>query len=211
MREKEKSTRIIYVRHGKPDFPHDRLYCDDREDPPLTDEGRRQAEAAAQLLASLEPQVDTVYASPLQRARSTAEPIVAALGDPALHLDQELKERPFGEWDGLYFDTIANDYPEEFKAWKRDPVNFVPRGGEPMLEHRARIIGAVERIVARHPGETVVVVAHVGPIRMCISAALQMPLECYRRLNVDYASLTCIDYGRRQHNLIYMNLFDRQR
>ncbi len=80
-----------------------------------------------------------------------------------------------------------------------------------MSAHRDRIVGAVRNIVENHAGETVVIVAHVGPIRMCLTDALQMPLASYRRLNVDYASLSCIDYGKRQDNVIYMNLYDRAR
>jgi len=202
MREKEKHTRIIYVRHGKPDFPRDRLYCDEQEDPPLTDEGVRQAEAAAELLKN-EP-VDAIYVSPMQRTRMTAQPIIDALKTP-FHVDDQLKERPFGLWDGMYFDDIQRDFPDEFKAWKRDPVGFVPQGGETIHEHSDRIGAAVQRIITSHPGGTVVVVMHVGPIRMCVTQALQMPLSAYRRLTVDYGSLTRIDYGRRQHNLIYLN------
>jgi broad specificity phosphatase PhoE len=202
MREKEKHTRLIYVRHGMPDFPRDRLYCDEREDPLLTDEGVRQAEMAAELLQN-EP-VDAVYVSPMQRTRMTAQPIIDVLNVP-FHVDDKLKERPFGLWDGMYFDDIQRDFPDEFKAWKRDPVGFVPQGGETIQEHSDRISAAVQGIITRHPGETIVVVMHVGPIRMCVTAALQMPLSAYRRLTVDYGSLTRIDYGRRQHNLIYLN------
>lgn len=206
MREKEKTTSIIYIRHGKADFPYDRLYCDDREDPPLTDEGRRQAEGAARLLAG--DGIDVIYASPMQRTLSTAEAVAGTTGAP-LRTHEGLKERPFGIWDGLYFDDIARDYPEDFQAWKRDPIGFVPEGGESIRDHMARIKGAVEEIIASHPGELIVVVAHVGPIRMCVTDALCMPLEAYRRLTIDYGSLTRVDYGRRQHNLIYMNRRDR--
>ncbi|HHH36911.1 MAG TPA: histidine phosphatase family protein [Gammaproteobacteria bacterium] len=202
MREKEKSTRIIYVRHGQADFPHDRLYCDDREDPPLAPAGLRQAREAALLVQREE--VDAVYASPMQRTLSTAEPIVEATGAP-LHLHEGLKERPFGIWDGLYFDEIARDYPEGFLAWKRDPVNFVPEGGEPITAHAARIKETMAEIRDRHAGQLVVVVAHVGPIRMCVTDALEMPLSAYRRITVDYGSLTRIDYGRSQPNLVYLN------
>ncbi len=202
MREKEASTRIVYVRHGQVDFPHDRLYCDAREDPPLTPEGECQARAAAELLRGMA--VDVIYTSPMRRARSTAEPIAAATGAP-LQVHEGLKERPFGIWDGLYFDEIARDYPQEFAAWKQDPVHFVPPGGEPITEHARRIQAAVAEIRARHPGQIIVVVAHVGPIRMCVTEALGMPLEAYRRLTIDYGSLTCIDYGSRQHNLVYLN------
>lgn len=208
MREKERATGVIFVRHGRADFPHDRLYCDDREDPALTPEGVEQAAHAAQLLRG-QPVV-AIYASPMQRTRSTAAPIVEATG-VSLRLHPGLRERPFGIWDGLYFDDIARDYPEEFQAWKRDPVHYVPEGGEPISAHLERVTGAVREIVAEHPGELVVVVAHVGPIRMCLADALSMPLEAYRRLTVDYGSLSRIDYGRRQNNLIYMNLYLRER
>jgi len=202
MREKEKSTRIIYVRHGQPDFSLDRLYCDEREDPVLTEQGQQQAEGAAKALSS-EP-VDVIYSSPMQRAQMTAQPIVDALNVP-IHIDEKLKERPFGIWDGLYFDAIQKDYPDDFKAWKCDPVSFVPEGGESIKDHMARISGAVQGIIEKHVGQLIVVVMHVGPIRMCITDALNMPIGGYRQLTVDYASLTRIDYGKRQNNLIYMN------
>lgn len=209
MREKERSTDVIFVRHGKTDFPYDRLYCDDREDPPLTEEGEQQARQAAALLEGED--VDIVYSSPMRRTRATAEAIVAATG-AALRTHEGLRERPFGIWDGLYFDEIARDYPEEFQAWKRDPVSFVPEGGETIRDHMARVTGAVAQIRADHPGQLIVIVAHVGPIRMCVTDALDMPLEAYRRLTIDYGSLTRINYGARQHsNLIYMNLSARAR
>jgi len=202
MREKEKSTRVIFVRHGKPDFPYDRLYCDEREDPVLTEEGKLQAQAAAVMLGD-EP-VDVIYVSPMQRTQMTARPIIDKLQVP-VHIDAQLKERPFGSWDGLYFDAIQRDFPEDFKAWKRDPVSFVPEGGESIQDHMTRITGAVQRIVESHPGELIVIVMHVGPIRMCVTDALKMPLIGYRQLTVDYGSLTRIDYGKRQNNLIYLN------
>jgi len=202
MREKEKHTRIIFVRHGKPDFPHDRLYCDEREDPVLTEEGLKQSQAAASLLVN-EP-VDAIYVSPMQRTRMTAQPIIDALNVP-FHVDDQLKERPFGIWDGMFFDDIQRDFPDDFMTWKRDPVSFVPEGGESIEDHKVRITTALQRIRDRHPGETLVVVMHVGPIRMCVTDALQMPLVAYRQLTIDYGSLTRIDYGKRQNNLIYLN------
>ncbi len=206
MREKEQTTRVVYVRHGQADFPHDRLYCDAREDPPLTPEGERQAEEAAALLRGVP--VDVVYASPMQRTLSTARPIIEVTGAP-LHTHEGLRERPFGIWDGLYFDEIARDYPEQFLAWKQDPVNFVPEGGEPIRDHARRVAAAIDEIVASHPGQFIVVVAHVGPIRMGVTGALHMPLSAYRQLTIDYGSLTRIDYGRKQNNLVFLNYHRR--
>ncbi len=202
MREKEKSTSVIFVRHGQADFPHDRLYCDEREDPGLAPAGKLQAEAAAELLAN--EHLDILIASPMRRTQMTAEAIVRKT-QVTMTTDPRLKERPFGIWDGLYFDDIARDYPEGFKAWKINPVEFVPEGGETIRDHHLRILSALNDHLRAHEGETIVITAHVGPIRMCICDALAIPLENYRQLSVDYGSLTRINYGRRQNNLIYLN------
>ena len=161
------------------------------------------------LVLSMLAEKEGLASSLLRKLGVSAEAIVRATGVP-LHTHPGLKERPFGIWDGLYFDDIARDYPEEFKAWKRDPVHFVPDGGETIHDHMVRVTAAVTEIVERHPGEMVVIVAHVGPIRMCVTDALQMPLEAYRRLTIDYGSLTRVDYGKRQHNLIYLNRRSRE-
>ena len=121
----------------------------------------------------------------------------------------KLKERPFGIWDGLYFDEIARDYPEQFQAWKRDPISFVPEGGETITEHKERVTQALAEIIDNHRGRRIVVVSHVGPIRMWITDALSMPLSAYRRLTIDYASVTRINYGSKQNNLVYMNISDK--
>jgi broad specificity phosphatase PhoE len=206
MREKESSTCVIFVRHGKADFPHDRLYCDEREDPPLTDEGLLQAQHAATLLQKQE--IDAVYSSPLLRTRTTAE-LIASRSNVPIHFHSKLKERPFGIWDGLYFDEIARDYPEQFQAWKRDPISFVPEGGETINAHKERVKDALLEIIANHRGQRIAIVSHVGPIRMWITDALDMPLAAYRRLTIDYASITRVDYGAKQNNLMYMNISNK--
>lgn len=203
MREKEKSTRVIFVRHGKADFPQDRLYCDDREDPPLTEEGILQAGYAAEHLAN--QGIDVIFSSPMLRTRATAE-LIAGKTQSSVFFNPGLKERPFGRWDGLYFDEIARDYPEQFQAWKRDPITFVPEGGETITAHKDRVMSALTEIVENHRGQRIVIVSHVGPIRMWITAALDMPLSAYRRLTIDYASMTRVDYGVKQDNLMYMNI-----
>jgi broad specificity phosphatase PhoE len=208
MREKEQTTGVIFVRHGRANFPNNRLYCDDREDPALTEEGLAQARHAAELLAN--QSIDVIYASPALRTRATAEAIAETTGAPLL-LNEKLRERPFGTWDGMYFEDIARDYPQEFEAWKRDPVYFVPEGGETIHDHMARVRGGLEMILADHPHQLIVIVTHVGPIRMLLTDALSMPLAAYRRLTIDYGSLTRLNYGRQQNNLIYLNYYHRNR
>lgn len=202
MREKEPATRIVFVRHGLTDFPKDRIYCDEREDPPLNDTGRRQARAAAGLLGS-QP-VDVIYSSPLARTQGTAEAI-RQIRDAPLVLAQDLRERGFGIWDGLYFDEIQQRFPQDYTTWKQNPAAYKPEQGESVYDLQARVGRVIQSILGEHAGKHVVVVSHVGPIRVMISDAIRLPVEEYRRLTIDNGSLTCVDYGRRQNNLIYMN------
>ena len=204
MREKEPSTRVIYVRHGKTDFPTDRIYCDDREDPPLNDDGIAQARAAGELLSSLS--VDAIYASPSRRTRMTADQIARVAEAPVIE-DVALHERRFGIWEGLYFEDIARQYAREYQLWRQDPVHYTPAGGETIDELLVRVTSTVQRIIKEHQGKTIVVVSHVGPIRVSLTAALKIPVQWYRQLRIDYGSLTRVDYGRSQNNLIYANAY----
>jgi len=202
MREKERSTRIIFVRHGETDFPLDRLYCDDEESPPLNAAGLAQAEAAAIRLTDVP--IDAIYASPAIRTQMTAAAIVKTNGGEIVTHDAFL-ERRFGAWDGLYFDEVEKRYPEGYRAWKTDPLNFAPQDGETIGDLLARVKAAVSELLERHAGGTIVIIAHVGPIRVMMADALQMPLEGYRQLRIDYASLSAIDFGGRQNNILYLN------
>jgi len=191
------------VRHGETDFPLDRLYCDDAiESPPLNAAGLAQAEAAAVALSGVS--VDAIYASPAQRTQMTASAIAKKHGAEVVTRDAFL-ERRFGAWDGLYFDEVEKQYPDGYVAWKVDPLNFSPEGGETITDLLGRVRAGVDAILADHPGETIVVVAHVGSIRVILADALQMSLAAYRQLRIDYASQSAIDYGGRQNNIIYVN------
>ncbi|RMD78279.1 MAG: histidine phosphatase family protein [Gammaproteobacteria bacterium] len=204
MREKEPRTRIVFLRHGHTGFPLDRVYCDDREDPALDEEGQAQAADAARLLQAAEP-LAAIYASPALRTRMTAEPVARAFG-LEVATDERLRERRFGVWEGLRFQEIEERYPEQYAAWKRDKAGYTPEGGETMHQVLERLEAALAEIRARHPGATVLVVSHVGPIRLALAQALGMPVAAYRRIAVDYGACSRVDYGRTQHDLIYANL-----
>lgn len=203
MREKEATTRVLFVRHGKTDFPTDRIYCDDREDPTLNEEGRTHAQFAAKLLAS-QP-VEAIYSSPSSRTRMTAEAIAKAVNVPVAEL-KDLRERRFGIWDGLFFDEIAQRYPDDYLAWRQDKVNYTPQGGETIPQLRERVVSAVNAIIGDHKSKLVVVVSHVGAIRVALADAMKMPLENYRQIRIDYGAVSRVDYGKTQNDLAFSNV-----
>ena len=75
MREKEPSTRVIFVRHGETDFPIDRIYCDAVEDPALNEAGLSQAASIAEFLSNIK--LDAAFCSPSRRTCMTAEVIAS--------------------------------------------------------------------------------------------------------------------------------------
>jgi len=202
MREKELSTSVLFIRHGKTDFPLDRIYCDDREDPALNDEGEAQALSTAKLLKNVA--IDALYCSPSLRTLRTAE-IITAARNLELNSCDELRERKFGTWEGLYFHEIAERYPEEQMQWKKDNAGFKPDNGESIYDLWSRMAPVIDELVDQNRGKTVVVVAHVGPIRIAVAQAIGLPASNFRCLNIDYASVTRIDYGRSQNNMVFLN------
>jgi len=68
-----------------------------------------------------------------------------------------------------------------------------------------RAVAAIRRLISIHRAKTLVVVTHVGPIRALVAEAIGLPLTSYRQLRIDPASITCVDYGVKCNNLIFMN------
>ena len=202
MREKEKNTSIYFVRHGQTDYPLDRIYCDGVENPQLNRNGLIQAKSAS--LYFKDKNIKAIYASPALRTQSTAGEIAQVTG-----LDIETNgswvERRFGIWEGLYFSEIEQQYPDEFLKWKKDKVGYTPQDGETIDDVQTRLIESLNVLVKKHSGESVVVVSHVGPIRVAICHSLGIPLLNYRQIRVDYASISRVDYGQTLNNLINLN------
>jgi len=207
VREKEKATRVILVRHGETSFPQNRIYCDSKEDPALSSTGQAQAKQAAEFL-SLE-NVSAIYASPSLRTRMTAEAIAAHHKYLSVNFDSDLVERNFGDWEGMYFEEIESQFPMKYKEWKENQAAFKIGSGESVYDLAERVVPVISKIITAHSGQTVVVVAHVGPIRVLLARALNLPVEGYRQLAIDPASVTGVDYGVSQNNLIFMNFHGR--
>ncbi|WIG61655.1 MAG: hypothetical protein OJF49_004403 [Ktedonobacterales bacterium] len=182
-------TRLVLVRHGEASGNRELRYLG-VTDAPLTERGQEQAR---QIAAALSPfAVSAVYSSPLQRAQFTAAAIGAALG-LAIQPEPELREQDFGAWENhTRAEVLALD-PETLAAWERS-AEVAPTGGESLAQVRDRTIACVDRLAAQHPGETIALVSHVGPVKALICAALALPLAGAQRMWLDPASLCVLDW-----------------
>ena len=157
----------------------------------LADKGRDQAAAAAARIAEL-GKVTAVYASPLERTRETAAPIGKALG-LRVRADRGLVECDFGQWTGKSLKELAR--LPEWKTVQRYPSGFRFPGGESFTEMHTRITTALARLVARHPGETIVAVSHADPIKAALADALGTHLDLFQRIVVSPCSISVVHYG----------------
>ncbi len=158
----------------------------------LSDEGRRQAEAAAARIGKL-PKVAAVYSSPITRARETALPIARTL-KRALRIERDLAELDIGAWMGWSLKRAARR--PEWETVQRNPSNFRFPDGESFPEMQARMTSALGKIVARHPGQIVVAVSHADPIKAAVAQALGTPLDLFQRIMIAPASITAVAYRR---------------
>jgi broad specificity phosphatase PhoE len=158
------------------------------QDVPLSDLGRRQAAALGTALRG--GRLAHVYASPLERARLTAEAVVAELGVP-LTLVDDLRELSLGEWEGCTVEEIRAQPGDPYARWVRDPVQHLPPGGEPLGAVQERALRAVRAIADAHPdGDEVLVVSHGGVISACLAHWLGLPLSSIWRLTVGNGSVS---------------------
>ena len=183
-------TSLLLVRHGETALSVERRFSG-IGDPPLTSVGEAQAKALAARAASLGP-VSAVWTSPLARAHATAVAMAGALG-LEVRVDERLRECDFGTWEGLTFGEIQERDPDVLESWLGDADVAAP-GGESFAAVTRRVRQARDAILAAHPGETVVVVSHVTPIKVLLRLALDAPPSVLYRLFLDLASISQADW-----------------
>ena len=123
---------LILTRHGLPDVG-ETVWLGSQLDVALRAEGRRQAEALARRLAGL--RIDRIVSSPMVRALETAQ--IVATGRP-VEVDERLRERDYGRWEGMTNAEIEAHDPELMARWESDPAATQAPGGESGDEVAAR-------------------------------------------------------------------------
>lgn len=180
-------TNILLVRHGQTGTTG-KVLPGRARGLHLSDVGRTQAEGAAGLIAD-GPPVTALYTSPLERARETAAPIAAAIGQKAV-IDKGLLECDFGDWTGGRLAALAKK--PEWRTVQRAPSTFRFPHGESFAEMQLRMVSTLDRLRARHIGETVVCVSHADPIKAAVAYAIGSHLDAFQRIVISTCSISVL-------------------
>ncbi|MCP5266445.1 MAG: histidine phosphatase family protein [Burkholderiaceae bacterium] len=187
---------LILIRHGETLWNREGR-IQGHTDTDLAPEGRNQAGRVARYLArdgGSGAVIAAVVASDLKRTRQTAEPIAQALRLD-LSLEPGLRERDFGEFQGLTHAQIEVRDPDGYaRLSARDP-GFAPRGGESLEGLRARVMASIDRICERYAGSTCVVVTHGGVLDIIRRRATGMELSAKRDFVLPNAALNIVTCG----------------
>ena len=187
-------TTLVLVRHGVTEHTSERRFSGGLQsaNPGLSHEGRDQIRATAEWLAPLGERIDAVVASPVRRALESGEILAERLGVP-IEEEPGFAEMEFGAWDGLTFDEVAEHQRPALEKWLGS-LDERPGGGESLLMVQERVLAALERLLERHAGRTVVVASHVTPIKVVVTDALQAPLTSQFRMELRPASVTVVTF-----------------
>lgn len=194
------ATRLILIRHGQIQANVDKRWHGST-DSPLTDEGRQQALRAGRYLKDRYPGIHSVYCSPLQRTRHTAEAIgnefkLEAVANPGL------AEYGIGVLEGETFEDLASKH-DFFSLVKNDP-HYAPPEGESLLQVENRVSRALMDIAGNHPGQDVVVVSHGAAMALGLARLIHNDPYAWHNYRFHNTGMTKLEMGP-SVNMVYFN------
>jgi len=195
-------TTVYIIRHGLTTTAEEKKYSG-HQDVALSEEGKKQMERLAdhlvykateiQLPGRADNSLDCVFCSDLKRSGKSAEIIARPFGlQPVVVPD--LREISFGRWEGMTFDEINHEYPDEFNAWVNDPLTFFPVDGESTEAVRDRVMTAFFDIIEKGKGKKIAIVAHGGVNRIIICELLGIPLQNIFRIEQNFSALNVFSF-----------------
>lgn len=191
-------TELILLRHGETDWNRE-LRFQGHVDVGLNAIGLEQARRLAGRLAG--EKAHRIYASDLLRAQQTAHPVARQLGMGSV-TDPALREQSFGRVDGMRVEDIQKQHPEAWAAWLQFHEDYAMPGGESIRQFHTRVMDAVNRLVAAHRGETLVIVTHGGVLDMIYRTARSLGLSGPRQSEIPNAGLNRVRFAEGRFEIL---------
>ena len=200
--------QIIFLRHGQAKNNTERILAGRTEGIPLTEIGIKQAEHTAELLEHMN--ISTIYSSPIQRAKHTAE-IVAEHNSLNVTIDERLIELDMGKFTGIPYDEIFTSHGNVFMKFYNGELEIAHNGVETFAEVKKRVLGIVDHVIEKHPDENVVLVTHMDPIKAMLSTIVDLSPTNLFELVIANASLNIFREKDRKFSLSGLNVMHPSR
>ncbi len=194
----DQATQVIAVRHGRTAW-NLATRIQGQLDIGLDETGCWQARRLAEALA--DAGIAALYASDLQRARQTAQPLADITGLPVV-TDTGLRERGFGVFEGHTHADVERLFPAQALRWRQRDPDFGAEGGETLTTFHHRSVACAARLAARHPGQTIALVSHGGVMDCLYRAATRVSLQTPRTWQLGNASINRLLYSPEGFTLV---------
>ncbi|MBI4300111.1 MAG: histidine phosphatase family protein [Chloroflexi bacterium] len=193
--------KLYLVRHGETTRNREGR-TQGRDDEPLCEEGRAQAELLGQ--AFKDCKVAAIFSSPLLRAVDTASAI-ASHHRLDVNVEESLIEIDQGEMDGLTFTEMRSRFGDVLRQWAADSENVRLPGGESMGDVQRRAWAGVQGIRERHTNDSVLLVSHNFVILSIICRAIHLEVSNFRRFRLSPTGVSLLDLGEDDGMLLSFN------
>ena len=194
-------TSIYLVRHGQTAWNKEEIFRG-RTDIPLDETGLRQAELTGEYFKGME--IHAIYSSALSRAWETAQKI-AQFHDLTVQSLPGIIDMSFGNWEGRSHQEIRENDRETYRQWVETPHLVRLPGGEGLDDVRVRAMAAVEELVRKNPGKTLVLVSHRVICKVLICAILGLDNSHFWQITQDATAINLIQQRNGKYILSLMN------
>ncbi|WP_426182168.1 histidine phosphatase family protein [Microbacterium sp. TWP3-1-2b2] len=185
-------TTLYFARHGETVWHAEHRYAGS-SDVALVPDATAQAAGLAAWAGTAG--LAAIVASPLSRARLTAEPAAEAAGLP-LRIDPRLVEIDFGRGEGMSPAELAATFPEDWAGFERQPARHPLPGGESGRDGIARAMPVLDELAAEFPDGCVLVVGHATLMRLMLCELIGLDPDWYRDIfpALDNSALLELDF-----------------
>ncbi len=194
-------TSIYLVRHGQTAWNKGEIFRG-RTDVPLDETGRKQADLAGQSLKEMK--INAVYSSPLARALETARAI-AQFHNLKVEPLEAVIDMSFGNWEGHAHQEVREIDREIYHQWVESPHLAKLPGGESLNDVRARSMPALEELVRKHAGHSLVLVSHRVICKVLICGILGLDNSHFWQISQDATAINLIQYKNGKYILSFVN------
>ena len=169
-------TTLYFARHGETEWHADHRYAGS-SDVALVPDAISQAAGLATWAGTAE--LGAIVASPLSRARLTAEPAAESAGLP-LRIDPRLVEIDFGRGEGMSPSELASAFPEDWAGFEHHPAQHPLPGGESGRDGIVRAMPVLDELAAEFPDGRVLIVGHATLMRLMLCELIGLDPDWYR-------------------------------
>lgn len=198
----KRKCKITFIRHGATINTEENRFFDDENYPALNANGKDEMEKIAIWVKNKGLKIDRVFSSSALRCEQSAR-ILASICNCDFEKIEQLTSRKVGVFSGLTFEDVEQQYPNKVAEFYKNPEEFIPAGGESILDFNKRIAEIISSIIEENQGKRLVVITHGSVIQAVVANALSIPSKDQFKVYIPTGSATQISYFEDFASLVY--------